>query len=102
MTTKPEQPWELPLFAAHVPVEVALTLARAFVASAAEPERGAEQAQLDHAVACMLACDLFRRGADYREVPWSLRLLHVSITGQAEGERPRRPDPPASDISSDQ
>lgn len=88
----PAEPWRRPLFTADTPVEIILCLARAFVAHAEPPATATpEQQALDTAVAEMLAAELHRHGADYREIPWPLRLLWVRMTGQPEGQSPRRP-----------
>ena len=79
----PAQPWQHKLFTPETPVEIILILARAFCSHA-----------LDTTIAGMLAAELYRRNVDYREVPWPLRLLWVRLTGQPEGQPPRRPKTP--------
>lgn len=87
-----DEPWQRPLFAPDVPVEIILSLTRAFCGEAAEETE--EQGVLDRTILGMLAVELFRRGADYREVPWVARLEHIRLTGQPEGQPPRRPSTP--------
>ena len=91
----PAQPWMNKLFTDETPVEIILILARAFSANDEPPDTEVpEQGALDTAIAGMLAAELYRRNVDYREVPWPLRLLWVRLTGQPEGQPPRRPDTP--------
>lgn len=94
----PAEPWQHPLFTPETPVEIILTLARAFCAHAEPPSTSMpEQDALDTTIAGMLAAELHRRNVDYREVPWPLRLLWVRLTGQPEGQppwRPKAPEPP--------
>ena len=88
----PEEPWQRPLFAPDVPLDVMLSSARAF---AGEPVPDTdEQGLLDRTILGMMAVELFKRGIDYRQVPWVMRLEHVRLTGQPEGQPPRRPDTP--------
>jgi len=88
----PAEPWQQPLFAEAVPVEIILSLAAAFCGEPAKETP--EQGMLDLTILRMLATELFARGVDYRELPWVLRLEHVRLTGQAEGQPPRRPKEP--------
>jgi hypothetical protein len=91
----PAQPWQHKLFTPETPVEIILILARAFCSHAEAPATEVpEQGALDTSIAGMLAAELHRRNVDYREVPWPLRLLWVRLTGQPEGQPPRRPDTP--------
>ena len=90
----PDEPWQRPLFASDIPVEMILSLARAFCGEPLRGDEGPEQGVLDLTILRMLAVELFKRGADYRELPWVLRLEHVRITGLPEGHPPRRPDTP--------
>ena len=89
--TIPAEPWQTPLFADSVPVEMVLRLAHVLCGREAEPT--VEEEALDAALHEMLAMDLYRRGADYREIPWPLRLEIVRLTGHREGlrHRPKAP-----------
>jgi hypothetical protein len=83
------EPWEQPLFADNVPVEIILRIAHMLLGPDEEPSP--EQAAQDMTVYRMLAVSLFQRGADYREIPWPLRLEHARLTGQSERQPLRRP-----------
>ena len=87
----PAGPLQTPLFAENVPVEFVLRLAHLLCGREAEPT--AEEQALDAALQEMLAMDLYHRGADYREIPWPLRLQIVRLTGHREGlrNRPKAP-----------
>ena len=88
----PGEPWQTPLFAEGIPVEIVLRFAHLLCGRDKEPT--AEEDALDLAIFEMLAMDVFRRGAIYKEVPWTLRLAIVRLTGQGEGFRHPRPEAP--------
>ena len=87
----PPEPWQSPLFAEGIPVEIVLRLAHLLCGRDREPT--AEEEALDVTISEMLAMDLYRRGAHYREIPWPLRLEIVRLTGQGEGlqNQPKAP-----------
>jgi hypothetical protein len=78
--------WKERLFADSIPAEIILRIARAFIFDA-DPDNQS----LDQSILEWLAVEAFRTGADYREVPWALRLLHVKLTGEPEGKKLKRP-----------
>jgi hypothetical protein len=87
-----DEPWRQPLFAETVSTEIILSLARAFTGEPVEDSDA--QGALDRIILGMLGVELFKRGTDYRVVPWVIRLEHVRLTGQGEGQRPDRPASP--------
>ncbi|GAC1520059.1 MAG: hypothetical protein NVS2B16_26860 [Chloroflexota bacterium] len=82
----PPEPWLLPLFTPEMPVEIVLSIAHAFCASRPDQVYGTPQETLDLNIARMLAAELYRRGAEYDEVPWPLRFEQARV--------PRKPEPP--------
>ena len=88
-----DPPWRKPLFAEDVPVEIVLRIARMIFEGPLTDDNDPNQV-LDETILGMVAVEAFRKGAAYRELPWDLRLAHVRLTGQPEGQRPRRPKPP--------
>ena len=85
----PAEPWQTPLFAETIPVEIVLRLAHLLYGRDKEPSP--EEQALNVAILEMLAMELHRKSADYREIPWELRLAIVHLTGQGEGFRHPRP-----------
>jgi hypothetical protein len=93
-----DPPWSKALFTADVPVDIILRIAHMiFTGPSTDENQKPEQATLDRTILGMIAVEAFRRGADYREVPWPMRLEHVRLTGQPEGKRPQRPQTPETE-----
>jgi hypothetical protein len=92
ITPEKREAWQQPLFAPNIPVEIILRIAHLILHPEDVPSP--EQAAQDLTIYRMLAMDVFERGADFREVPWTLRLEHARLTGKAEQQPLRRPKGP--------
>jgi hypothetical protein len=76
-----EERWNRPMFAASVSLDTILRIAEIMCS---EMDGFPPEGSLDLLIMQRIAVELFRRGVDYRRVPWLLRLEHVRMTGRRE------------------